>query len=142
MRQQERRREARIAAGSVRARVRPGHRLVVLDVSAGGALVEAMCQLRPGSRVDVHLETDDQRQMVRARVTRCAVATIDPDVGITYRAALCFTERCEWVRETTTHAGSAMPTGPGGATAVTNLSVDRLPAGDQVAMGKTARGSK
>ena len=120
MKEQERRREARVAAGTVRARVRPGHRLVVLDVSAGGVLVEAMCQLRPGSRVEVHLENDDRRQMVGANVTRCTVATIDPDAGITYRAALCFIERCEWVRETTTRDGSGMPAGTCGTTAVTS----------------------
>jgi hypothetical protein len=105
MKKQERRREARVTPSGVRARVRPGHRLVVVDVSSAGALVEAGCQLRPGSRVDVHLENDARRQMVGADVTRCTVATIDPNAGITYRAALRFTERCEWVRETTTHEG-------------------------------------
>lgn len=142
MKEQERRREARVAAGTVRARVRPGHRLVVLDVSAGGALVEAMCQLRPGSRVEVHLENDDRRQMVGANVTRCTVATIDPDAGITYRAALCFMERCEWVRETTTRAGSEMPGGAGGTTAVTGSTVDQLPADAEIALLNVARGPK
>jgi hypothetical protein len=101
----DRRREARVIAIGIRARVRPGHALAVVDVSADGALVEGGCQLRPGSRIDVHLESDHERQLVRASVTRCTVATIDPHTGITYRAALCFTERCEWVRETTTHEG-------------------------------------
>jgi hypothetical protein len=73
-------------------------------VSASGALVEAGCQLRPGSRVDVHLETDRDRQLVRASVMRCTVATIDPQAGITYRAALSFTDHCDWVREAATHA--------------------------------------
>jgi hypothetical protein len=101
----ERRREARVIPGGIRGRVRPGHVLVIVDLSASGALVEAGCQLRPGSRIDVHLESDHERRLVRASVTRCAVATIDPRSGITYRAALCFTERCEWVRETATREG-------------------------------------
>ena len=105
---EERRREARVAGRGVRARVRPGHHLVVLDVSAGGALVEAACQLRPGSRIEVHLETEDRRDLIAARVTRCAVAAIDPQTGITYRAALCFAESCEWVRERTTPEGYAV----------------------------------
>ena len=101
----ERRREARVIAYGIRGRVRPGHVLEIVDVSAEGALVEAGYQLRPGSRIDVHLETDHERRLVRASVTRCTVATIDSRSGITYRAALCFTERCEWVRETATHEG-------------------------------------
>jgi hypothetical protein len=33
------------------------------------------------------------------------VSTIDPKAGVTYRAGLCFTERCEWVRESSTRKG-------------------------------------
>ena len=104
-----------------------------------GALVEVMCQLRPGARVDVHLENDDRREMVGASVTRCAVATIDPDAGITYRAALCFLERCEWVCETATLNGSALPGEPAVTTAVTSVGVDRLPESEEI---EIARGSK
>ena len=105
MRHQDRRREARVEAPAVRARIQPGHKLVVVDVSADGALVEGTTQLRPGSRIDVHLESDHRRQLVAARVTRCVVSTIDPKAGVTYRAGLCFTERCEWVRESSTRKG-------------------------------------
>jgi hypothetical protein len=105
MKSHDRRLEARLAAGSLRARVRPGHMLTVVDVSAAGALVEAGCQLRPGAQVEVHLERDDERRMVRAMVSRCSVATIDAQAGVLYRAALSFTERCEWVRETATREG-------------------------------------
>jgi hypothetical protein len=105
----ERRREARVTASGIRARVRTGHVLAIVDVSAGGALVEAGYQLRPGSRIDVHLETDYERRTVRASVTRCTVAAIGSPTGITYRAALHFTERCEWVREAATREGKRMP---------------------------------
>jgi hypothetical protein len=101
----ERRREPRVVARGVRGRVRPGHLLTLVNVSAGGALVEASCQLRPGARIVVHLESDDDRRLVHASVMRCTVATIDPQSGITYRAALSFTERCDWVREAATRQG-------------------------------------
>lgn len=109
MRQQERRREMRVRARGVRARVRAGHKLVLVDISSAGALVEASCQLRPGSRIDVHLESDVRREIVGAQVVRCTVDNIDALTGITYRAALSFIHQCEWVRETTTRQGYEMP---------------------------------
>jgi len=89
----------------VRARVRLGHRLVLLDVSSRGALVEGQCPLRPGSRIEVQLEGEARGSMVAARVTRCLVSAIDPECGVTYRAALAFTDSCDWVRETATRPG-------------------------------------
>lgn len=105
----ERRGEPRLAADGVRARVRLGPRLVVLDVTARGALVEGPHPLRPGSRIDLHLETDARRDMVAARVTRCGVVAIHPESGVTYRAALWFNESCDWVREAATHSGYGLP---------------------------------
>jgi PilZ domain len=92
----------------MRARARPGHRLVVIDVSSRGLLVEAGRPLRPGSHLDVQLETEARSTMLRARVVRCAVAALDAS-GVTYRAALAFSESCDWLREATTHAGNALP---------------------------------
>ena len=106
----DRRREARVAGGGLRARVRPGYRLVIVDLSCAGALVEAGRPLRPGSYVDLHLETETRRAMVAARVVRCAVAAIDSESGVTYRAALCFSETCDWVREALT-PGHGIPGG-------------------------------
>ena len=139
---EERRREARVAGRGVRARVRPGHHLVVLDVSTGGALVEAACQLRPGSRIEVHLENEDRRDLIGARVTRCAVAAIDPHTGITYRAALCFTESCEWVRERTTPEGYAVPETSRERPAPSGRSEARLPAATAVDARDESGGSK
>jgi hypothetical protein len=76
-----------------------------VNVSARGALVDARCQLRPGARVDVQLETDARNGTVGARVMRCTVVAIDPEGGVTYRAALWFSETCDWVREVATQAG-------------------------------------
>ncbi|HXT30191.1 MAG TPA: hypothetical protein VN716_12945 [Vicinamibacterales bacterium] len=104
----ERRKEPRSAGGGMRARARPGHRLVVIDVSPRGALVEAMRPLRPGSHLEVQLESSVRSTMLRARVLRCAVAALDAS-GVTYRAALAFSESCDWLREATTPTGNALP---------------------------------
>ena len=101
----DRRREVRLPGRGVRARVRLGHRLVLLDVSSRGALVEGQCPLRPGSRIEVQLETGARGSMVSAHVTRCVVSAIDPECGVTYQAALAFADSCDWVREATTHPG-------------------------------------
>ena len=142
MRQQERRREARVTPFGVRARVRAGHTLAVVDVSAIGALVEASCQLRPGARIEVHLENDDRRETVCARVTRCAVATIDWTTGIRYRAALCFIERCDWVRETATLNGYHLPAEPTKANPAMTLRGDSLPGTREVLVSNRPRGRK
>ena len=105
----ERRREGRVAGTGLRARVRPGYRLTVIDLSCSGALVEARRPLRPGSYVDLHLESAARGGMVAARVVRCAVAAIDSESGVTYRAALCFNESCDWVREALTPAEYVIP---------------------------------
>lgn len=105
----DRRREERVAAIGLRARVRPGYRLVVVDLSCAGALVEVGRPLRPGSQVELHLETGAGGGTVAARVVRCAVAAIDAESGVTYRAALCFSESCDWVREALTPAGYGIP---------------------------------
>ena len=95
----DRRHDARVAARDLRGRIRHGHGLVILNISAGGALVEAGYQLRPGARIDIYLDRDEVRRVVGAIVSRCAVASIDPREGIVYRAGLCFTERCNWLSE-------------------------------------------
>lgn len=101
------------------ALVRPGQRLVVVDVSASGALVEGRRPLRPGSDIEVQLESDARGGMVAAHVTRCSVAALHGESGITYRAALAFNETCDWVREIQTpqgyrlHGGHSANTTPG-----------------------------
>ena len=97
--QTDRRRDPRRRTTDMRARMRPGHHLVVIDVSAGGALVEAGRPLRPGSQVEVQMESVDRRGRLAARVVRCTVAAIHPESGVTYQAALSFNESCDWVCE-------------------------------------------
>jgi hypothetical protein len=124
----DRRREERMAAQGASALVRPGQRLVVVDVSANGALVEGGRPLRPGSDIEVQLESDARSGMVAARVTRCSVAALHGEGGITYRAALAFSEACDWVREILTPKGYPVPGGHSGNAVAGAESGDRLPA--------------
>jgi PilZ domain-containing protein len=138
----DRRREERVGAGGLRARVRPGHRLIVIDMSPRGVLVEAGRPLRPGSQVDVHLETEARRGTVAARVVRCAVAAIDTQRGVTYRAALSFNESCDWVREELTPAGYDVPGCAASAATSTGGGGDQLPAAPEDNTRMHTRGAK
>jgi hypothetical protein len=92
----------------MRARARHGQRLVVVDVSSRGALVEASRPLRPGSHLDVQIQTDERTAVIRALVVRCAVSALDASL-VTYRAGLAFAERCDWVSAAWTQAGNDVP---------------------------------
>jgi hypothetical protein len=105
----ERRRERRGPVRNVQARVRPGQRLVIIDLSACGALVEAGKPLRPGARVELHLESERWRRLFPALVVRCVVAAINPEAGVTYRAALAFDEASDCIRELLTRSGFGVP---------------------------------
>jgi hypothetical protein len=105
----ERRRAKRTRAHGIVARVRPGYRVSVLDVSSGGALLEAGRPLRPGADVEVQFERDDGRVRIAGTVVRCGVCALDPERGPTYRAAVSFRETFEWARESTTHYGHGVP---------------------------------
>jgi hypothetical protein len=69
--------------------LRAGRELVVVNLSAGGALVESTTRLLPGTHVEVHVTGAHGRVLVRARVVRCSVWTVTADV-VTYRGALAF----------------------------------------------------
>ena len=89
----ERRRTARRSPGAgepvSRVRLRAGRELEVLDVSAGGALVEGETRLLPGTHVDVHIVTSDGRVLMRSRVVRAYVSAVQRD-RIQYRGAVAF----------------------------------------------------
>lgn len=105
----ERRRTGRTRGSGISARVRPGHRVHVVDVSAGGALLEAARPLRPGADIEVQFERADGRIRVSARVVHCGVTAIDPERGPTYRAGVSFNETLDWAREEATLDGHALP---------------------------------
>ena len=78
------------------ATLRPGCVVHVVDLGAGGALVQAARPLRPGARLHFHLVVRRQPFGLSARVLRCEVWALDSRVGVTYRGALQFEERFEF----------------------------------------------
>jgi hypothetical protein len=92
-----------------RATLRPGCLVALVDVSAGGALVEAPRPLRPGARVHLQVTTATRTFAIAAQVTRCLVWSLDPIDGVTYRGALRFEQRIEWTWGDATLAGNVSP---------------------------------
>jgi len=89
----------RLEAHRIRsARIRPGHGAIVINVSAAGVLLETMRRLLPGSVVEVQMETETDRTIVRGRVLRCAVSQLRA-AGIAYRGAVLFDHHLPWFVE-------------------------------------------
>jgi hypothetical protein len=72
-----------------RLRLRTGRELQVLDICSAGAQVEADWRILPGTHLDVHVMTREGRVLVRSRVTRSCVCSLEPDV-VRYRGGLAF----------------------------------------------------
>jgi hypothetical protein len=109
-----------------RATVRPGHPVSLIDLSAGGALIQGGRPLRPGGRVHLQLTTAARTLSVNGHVLRCFVWAVDPHAGVTYRGAVKFEPRCDLVWEGRTLSGSAVP---GGTNVGTVRTGKPLPAG-------------
>jgi PilZ domain len=109
--QAERRLDARfrgdVLAGA-RATVRPGCTVTLVDLSQGGALVEAARPLRPGGRVHLQLHRGARQFLVAAHIVRCAVFALGGDEGVVYRGAMRFEERCEELWEEAPAANNEM----------------------------------
>ena len=86
-----------------RVRLRAGRELDVVNVSAGGALVEGVARLLPGTHADVHVTTRHGRVLVRSRVVRACVCHLQSDL-LRYRGALAFDRIVD-----TAPAGYAIP---------------------------------
>ena len=138
----ERRRDPRRRTSDISVRMRPGHRLLVIDVSARGALVEAGRPLRPGSQVELQMETADRQGRLAARVVRCTVAAIHPESGVTYQAGLSFNDECEWICEVPTQPGYSVPAPVGSVADVANCHENRLPADPGEVTRASSRGAK
>ena len=82
----------------VSARVRPGHHARVIDVSAGGALIETTVRLLPGTSVELQVETGTDRTAVRGQVLRCVVVRLRP-TWVCYRGAIAFDRHLPWFVE-------------------------------------------
>ena len=93
--------------GIASARIRPGKRVTVIDVSMGGALVETHHRLLPGTSVELHLQDDHRRATVRGRVLRCYVARIR-STSVCYRGAILFDRYLPWFAEDES-AGYSVP---------------------------------
>lgn len=124
---------------ATRATLRPGCVVSVVDLSAGGALVQAVRPLRPGARVLLQLAIDERSVSLSAHVLRCAVWSLDALAGATYRGALMFEQRCEWLGEARTPVGSTVPALGESDPAVTG---HRLPVLDRPLTGHARRSAK
>jgi PilZ domain len=87
------------ASGIERARLRPGRTAHVIDLSAGGALIETDWRLAPGMRVELQLGEPTVLFKATARVLRCHVALLGRE-RIRYRGALVFEERLQFGEHT------------------------------------------
>jgi len=105
----DRRRAPRSRPHGLAARIRPGHRVTVVNVSADGALLDAATPLRPGAGVEVQFERFDHRVRMAGTVVRCGVTALDAHRGPTYRAAIAFDGTFNWAREAGPHDGYGVP---------------------------------
>ena len=78
--------------GTERARLRPGRTAHIVDLSAGGALIETDWRLLPGMRVEMQVGEPLPLFRVAGRILRCHVALLDRG-RIRYRGALVFEEQ-------------------------------------------------
>jgi hypothetical protein len=88
------------SALGIRVVLRPGYVVTVLDISAGGAQIQGPRPLRPGAQVQLRLASPTRGLSLAAHVVRCTVWALDPQVGVVYRGAVQFHERCDWFQET------------------------------------------
>ena len=75
-----------------RGKLRPGRLAQIVDVSAGGALIETEWRLLPGTRVELQVGEPVALYNVKGRILRCHVALLDRE-RVRYRGALMFEER-------------------------------------------------
>jgi hypothetical protein len=90
------------------ARVRPGIRVAIVDVSAGGMLVETRQRLLPGMPLEIHFERNRQLSTVRGRVLRCIVFQVASS-SVCYRGAIGFNGTLPWFADDVA-AGSSFTT--------------------------------
>jgi hypothetical protein len=68
------------------ALLRPGQEVILVNVSAGGALVESPTRLTPSARTEIQL-FGGSRCSVPGRLERCRVSRLEP---LRYEAAIVF----------------------------------------------------
>ena len=95
----DRRQEARFVPPTdrdIRATLRPGCEVTLVDVCGRGVCVHAPKPLRPGSRVHLQVVVAARRLAVAGQVLRCMVWCLEPGSGVVYRAAVRFDDPVEW----------------------------------------------
>jgi hypothetical protein len=89
----------------VRATLRPGRHVALVDVSRNGALLQSAQPMRPGSRVHLQVVSGAKTVTLLAHVLRCAVWSLHAPDGIAYRGAVRFEHRCDVLGELVTRFG-------------------------------------
>jgi hypothetical protein len=96
----DRRRSPRITSaaehGIVCVRIRPGHEVTLLDLSAAGVLLQGAHRLLPGTSIEMQLTTASRRVTSRGLVVRCSVSHVWPS-AIWYRGAVIFEQPLPWI---------------------------------------------
>jgi hypothetical protein len=82
--------------GILHTRVRPGHEVAVVNISAQGALIETAVRLLPGRQIELQIERGDQLTQVRGRVVRCQVARVQAS-RVSYRGDVGFDQPLAWI---------------------------------------------
>jgi len=95
----------------VTTRIRPGHLAVMVDVGAGGALIETTHRLLPGTSVELHVESDTRHIRMRGEVLRSAVVKVRPD-AVSYRGAIRFDRHLPWFVDESAGQASSPDTRP------------------------------
>jgi hypothetical protein len=86
------------ARDGLRARMRPGGDVGIVDLSAGGVLVDTERPLFPGAAVQLQIEGSGRVLAIRGRVLRCAIVQLRPS-SICYRGAIRFDHHLPWFIE-------------------------------------------
>jgi hypothetical protein len=89
-RRDARRLDASDLAGEVRLSIRGGADARAVDLSETGVLAETTSRLRPGGLVELLLQVDGVRRLIRATVVRSMVHSLGPTI---FRTAFKFEER-------------------------------------------------
>ena len=74
--------------------LRPGNSVVLVNLAAGGALVQSRRPLRPGARIHVQITGGTHIVRVGGHVLRCMVESVSAD-EVTYLGALEFDTLCD-----------------------------------------------
>jgi hypothetical protein len=79
----------------LKATVRPGNPVALVNLASGGALVHSARPLGPGTRIHVKIMGGAQVLRVGGLVLRCGVAVISATDGVLYAGALKFDTACD-----------------------------------------------